>query len=252
MDKTPTWDNSVARYRYLVDQWDKGHVQELRGACYRRDANGIVEALRGRPINDVLQMAGDGLLVALDQHAPEAAELAAECETALRTRDWQGDEELADQLSAALGHGPTPMLRPLKIDLEEVAELLEGDPTEGGGWIDLDTGVGWPESIDFEEAGLCDDDLDDPDRWLQVPGEGSHHGYRDMELFIATIDDPTIADRLDIAISGKGAFRRFKDVLSRWPDELQRYFRFSEERKRGRARAWLAAQGHRPVGAPRV
>jgi len=52
--------------------------------------------------------------------------------------------------------------------------------------------------------------------------EGSRDGYRDMELFIGTVRDPGRADRLEIAISGRGAFRRFKDVLARWPGELDR------------------------------
>lgn len=39
-----------------------------------------------------------------------------------------------------------------------------------------------------------------------------------MEWFIEHLDDPGIADRLSIAITGRGAFRRFKDTLSRWPD----------------------------------
>jgi len=43
-----------------------------------------------------------------------------------------------------------------------------------------------------------------------------------MELFIGTVRDPGRADRLEIAISGRGAFRRFKDVLGRWPGELDR------------------------------
>jgi hypothetical protein len=29
---------------------------------------------------------------------------------------------------------------------------------------------------------------------------GSRQGYRDMERFIATVEDPAIVDRLDIAI----------------------------------------------------
>ncbi len=70
-----------------------------------------------------------------------------------------------------------------------------------------------------------------------------------MERFIATIEDPAIVDRLQIAITGKGAFRRFNDVLSRWPEELQRYFQFSGECHVGRVRAWLAASGYRPVHA---
>ncbi len=81
--------------------------------------------------------------------------------------------------------------------------------------------------------------------------QGSHDGYRDMELFIASVEDPAIADRLEIAITGKGAFRRFKDVLSRWPEELERYYLLRNERQRGRARAWLAAAGYRPAGTAR-
>jgi hypothetical protein len=66
-----------------------------------------------------------------------------------------------------------------------------------------------------------------------------------MEWFIATLEDANRAERLGIAIEGRGAFRRFKDVLSRWPGEMDRWLAFSDERKRGRAREWLAAAGYR-------
>jgi uncharacterized protein UPF0158 len=49
-----------------------------------------------------------------------------------------------------------------------------------------------------------------------------------------------------------GAFRRFKDVLSRWPEELRRWFAFSDERQRGRCRAWLADEGYAVSPAPRL
>ncbi|MFW3112868.1 hypothetical protein MHAE_03755 [Mycobacterium haemophilum DSM 44634] len=167
---------------------------------------------------------------------------------ALHERAWEGDEELADQLVAILNQGPTPMLRPLPVDLEQLASLMESDPVWGGGRIDLKTGDCWPQSSGYEGYEVYEDDSLDEDggRWLDVECIGSGAGYRDMELFIATVDDPAIADRLQIAISGKGAFRRFKDVLSRWPDELHRYFLFCSERQVGRARAWLAAAGYTP------
>jgi Uncharacterised protein family (UPF0158) len=56
---------------------------------------------------------------------------------------------------------------------------------------------------------------------------------------------PGRADRLGIAIDGRGAFRRFKDTISRWPDEQERWYRFSDERRRGRARQWLSFAGYR-------
>ncbi|MEV7189377.1 UPF0158 family protein [Kitasatospora sp. NPDC093102] len=71
-----------------------------------------------------------------------------------------------------------------------------------------------------------------------------------MELFIATVGDADFADRLEIAIAGRGTFRRFKDVLARREDELRRFRLFAEERHRGRARAWLAGNGYRPVARP--
>jgi Uncharacterised protein family (UPF0158) len=64
-----------------------------------------------------------------------------------------------------------------------------------------------------------------------------------MQWFIDTLDDPDIVERLSIAISGRGAFRRFKDTVSAWPDLVARWFAFSEERQRGRARAWLTDHG---------
>jgi len=96
----------------------------------------------------------------------------------------------------------------------------------------------------LREIGEEDEEsAEDPERWLWAGCEGSHEGYRDMGLFIETVADPERADRLGIAIAGRGAFCRFKDVLGRWPGEIERWYAFSEERLRGRARAWLAGAG---------
>ena len=99
--------------------------------------------------------------------------------------------------------------------------------------------------IALETGEEAEDAADDPERWLAVHGEGSGEGYRDMELFIGSVEDPGRAERLAVAIRGHGAFRRFKDELACWPGELERWHAFSEERQRGRARSWLAAAGYR-------
>ncbi len=100
------------------------------------------------------------------------------------------------------------------------------------------------------ELGEEDEDAaDDPERWLPVHNEGSLEAYRDMESFIASVEDPGRAERLARAIAGRGAFRRFKDELARWPGELERWCALSEERQRGRARTWLTAAGCRVLPA---
>jgi len=140
------------------------------------------------------------------------------------------------------------MLRALPVDLDELAGILEGDQLSVGGRIDIRTGEVWPQAaIEYVlETGEEDEDTsDDPERWLAVHGEGSREGYRDMELFIASAEDHGLAERLAVAIRGRGAFRRFKDELARWPGQLERWHALSEERQRGRARSWLAASGYR-------
>lgn len=124
----------------------------------------------------------------------------------------------------------------------------------GGGRIDLRTGEVWQRAaIEYAREIGDEDESDDSSCWLWVGCEGSRAGYGDMALFIGAVSNAERADRLDIAIQGRGAFRRFKDVLARWPDELDRWYALSEDRQRGRARAWLADAGYRvaPRSTPR-
>lgn len=171
--------------------------------------------------------------------------------TALRDRDWEGDQELADAPDARLG-GPATQLRPLPVDLDELASVLEGDPVQGGGRTDLSTGDVWPQPAIEHAVEVGDEDEDDDQgRWLCVTSEGSRAAYRDVERFIGSITDPDVSEQLDRTLVGRGAFRRFKDQLARWPELADQWYAFSEDRHRGRARAWLAAEGYAPVAKGR-
>ncbi len=227
---------------------DREVLTELRSLVVRCDGEGLVAALSQGPWpSDSLQLIGDGLLVAVRSGVDGSAELARECVARLRERDWDGDRELVEILEGALGTGPTPLLRPLAVDLEELAMILEGDPVHGGGRVNLATGEVWPQSaLDYAEE-IGEEVDDDPDRWLWVDCEGSRDAYQDMVWFIEELDDPNLADRLSRAISGRGAFRRFKDRLSERPELMTRWHAFSSDRQRGRARSWLTARGFAPV-----
>lgn len=211
----------------------------------RGDGAGVLLAIGLLELSDVSQLAGEGLLVALAQGVPQAPDHAKRCIATLRERGWEGDEELAAQLAAALGEAPPLELRSVPVELDELSWILEGDGSAGDGRVDLLTGEVWPQAaIDYaEETGEGLPDPDNSDRWLFVFCEGSREGYRDMELFIAGLDRADRADLLSVAVEGAGAFRRFRDVLDRWPDEMERFFAFSAERQRGRARSWLAFAG---------
>jgi len=59
-------------------------------------------------------------------------------------------------------------------------------------------------------------------RYIGLPEADSHQGYRDMDRFITTVEDERLRDQLWRAISGRGAFRYFKDVLHDHHHERER------------------------------
>lgn len=237
----PSQNRSVAEHR---------EARQLRSALAGGDRTTIDALLADPPSSgESLQLVGEGLLVAvMEGRAP--ADVLRRWIVALRERDWLGDEELADQLEARSGGGVIPMLRPLTVSLEDVSRVLEGDPLEGGGVIDLGTGEVWPHAVldnGLYPDGVESEDMDDPERWLSVHCAGSRAAYQDMESFIAGLDDEFAVRILSRSIQGRGAFRRFKDELADWPGLLERWFAFSDERQTGRARAWLAEHGYAAV-----
>ena len=224
-------------------------LRKFRAAVFTADGEALVSLLRAGPWpGHALQLIGDGLQAALAQSIGGSRELAERCVSDLRERDWEGDHDLVAALTASLGAGPAPLLRSLPVDLDELVDVLEGDAVTGGGRIDLHTGEVWPEAVfEYGIEGEEEEDLDDGERWLWVVSEGSRAGYRDMELFVAGVGEPDLADRMARALEGRGAFRRFRDELTRWPDIEDRWYVYSAERRRGRARAWLAAEGFTPA-----
>jgi len=239
----------------------------LREAVARGDPSAVLALLGpGTLPGDALQLIGDGLSTALGMQVAGAAELAGRCAGALRARRWRGDLDLADQLDGQLpgGAAPSPVLRPLPVSLEELACAREGNPRNGAGRLDLRTAQVWTaEAITHacepgqrepaqREPSQREPDGDDGQRWLWIDNADSRPGYHDMQEFIDTVTDPDRAHLLGRALVGRGAFRRFKDVLARWPQEFQRWHAFTDERRRGRARAWLAAAGYTvaPTHAP--
>lgn len=79
--------------------------------------------------------------------------------------------------------------------------------------------------------------------YLRIDPVSSREQYRWMERFIATVEEDELRHRLTSAIDGKGAFRRFKDVLMSYPVDRERWFRFRSERLRACMEAWLDAHG---------
>jgi NADPH:quinone reductase-like Zn-dependent oxidoreductase len=85
------------------------------------------------------------------------------------------------------------------------------------------------------------------DRYIPLPPQDSHEGFRDMEEFVLSVEEERVQERLARALGGRGTFRRFKDALLDFPQERERWFQFQEERKKRRMLEWLADNDIEPA-----
>ena len=153
------------------------------------------------------------------------------------------------------------------LDLETGAVAMVSDETRGElgqVYAELDTG----EDLDDATVAKAIQQRDVPDwqrealaeadrvergvgtRYVAIPRDDAHDAYRDMEDFILTVADRRLQERLSDAIDGRGAFGRFKRVLSDHDEERERWFAFRDARLRERVVAWLEDEGIEPLGAP--
>jgi predicted dehydrogenase len=175
--------------------------------------------------------------------------------------------------------------RRVKVDLDELSAAFEIRMLEADNYLDLETGKvvmvtheargdleeiyaeiygedgslvvsleeylqqrgdlqGWYKET-LLEADQVERDTDD--RFLSVDPGSSHDDYRDMERFIRRVEDGRLRARLWDAIQGRGAFRRFKDTLARYPGVEERWYAFKAARIEERVLAWLAYHGIEPI-----
>jgi hypothetical protein len=162
--------------------------------------------------------------------------------------------------------------RRLAIDLSELDFAFESGSTGVEFYLDLETGefISFTEETRsaFEAMDEDEGDSEKPDlpdwlqeeveraaavesgfgtRYISVPADESNEAYRDMEDFVETVEDRRLQLRLSDAIRGRGAFRRFKDVLLGSPRERDAWFAFQNARVRRRVLDWLDSEGIDPV-----
>ncbi|MCC6555269.1 MAG: hypothetical protein IT372_20080 [Polyangiaceae bacterium] len=139
--------------------------------------------------------------------------------------------------------------RDIPIDWEALEDAFENNAPEVHSYLHLGTG-----DVLRVVDGVADPQMHariaaDPN-YLRIDPVSSREQYRWMERYIPMVEDPELQAKLSQAIDGKGAFRRFKDVLMSYGPERERWFAFRSERLRIFMEAWLSAHALNPVPRP--
>ncbi len=191
---------------------------------------------------------------------PHASPAAVRCAVFLRFYGQEFDEAQREKIMASLDRNETtPQESPRRVPVNW-ADLEMALTANDGEWTCyLDVRSGEVQMVPVDRLGDDDDwpseeDLDDAlaaGHLIHVEPLGSRVEYGWMAEFTETVGDARLRDRLEVALDGRGAFRRFKNVLLDSPVERERWFAFRDELLRAAAREWLAEQGIEPTTATR-
>lgn len=138
--------------------------------------------------------------------------------------------------------------REVPVDWEALEDAFENNAPHVHSYLHLESG-----EVLRVVDGVADPDMHSriigDNMYLRVESVSSREQYRWMERFIQMVEEPALKALLCNAIDGKGAFRRFKDVLMTHSAERERWFVFRSERLRVFMEAWLTA--HALTAIPR-
>src|SRR5262245_55456316 len=156
------------------------------------------------------------------------------------------EEDMSNSENASAGG---TAVRDIPIDWEALEDAFENNAPEVHSYLHLVTG-----DVLRVVDGVADPQMHAriaaATNYLRIDPVSSREQYRWMERYIPMVEDPELAGKLTQAIDGKGAFRRFKDVLMSYGPERERWFTFRSERLRIFMEAWLSAHALNPVARP--
>jgi len=159
------------------------------------------------------------------------------------------DDESSPELGADQRPASNEPLRDVPVDWEALEDAFENNAPEVHSYLHLTTG----------EVLRVVDGVADPQMHVRIASDGnylridpvsSREQYRWMERYIPMVEEPDLRSKLTVAIDGKGAFRRFKDVLMAYGPERERWFTFRSERLRTFMEAWLTAHAIHAIPRP--
>lgn len=133
----------------------------------------------------------------------------------------------------------------MKVKLGVILDAIEMADDNYTYFLDLETGdsVFLADELitGLDNEGLEDEIEENLERYLRLPTKFEIHEYHIMEEFIWTLKGER-ADKLDCAIRGRGAFRRFKDLVDRM-EISQQWYDFQAEYYRKLAIDWCQEHG---------
>jgi len=150
-------------------------------------------------------------------------------------------EGVSFQWSKPADREPTQSVK-ISIDWIELEGALENNSPELHSFLNLTNGEVIRVFRGSENSEQTLRHMENSHDYMYIEPISSREQYRWMEEYIEATPESPLRDKLNVAVDGKGAFRRFKDVLVGYPEDRERWFVQRSAKLRVHILDWLNAK----------
>ncbi len=130
-------------------------------------------------------------------------------------------------------------MRDVEIIWDDLIDAFQNADIETAYFLDRETGEIFSVPIDYEDDDFWEELELEGDRYLRIPGFDYEHERLLLNEFIKGVNSESLKSLLERSLTGKYSYGRLDEILSFYPEEMERLTALKEELIAERIRNWL-------------
>jgi hypothetical protein len=130
-------------------------------------------------------------------------------------------------------------MRDVEIVWDDLLEAFGNTDPETVYFIDRDTGEIFSVPLDYEDDDFWEEIEVNEDRYLQIPDFDYDQERQLLYEFVKGMTNTPLKSLLERSLMGKRPFGRLEEILSFYPEEMERLVALKDELSTVRIRNWL-------------
>ncbi|HET6419657.1 MAG TPA: UPF0158 family protein [Geobacteraceae bacterium] len=130
-------------------------------------------------------------------------------------------------------------MRDVEIIWDDLIDAFQNADIETAYFLDRETGEIFSVPMDYEDDDFWEELEMDGDRYLRVPGFDYEQERLLLTEFIKGVTSESLKKLLERSLAGKYSYGRLDEILSFYPEEMERLVALKEEFLAERIRNWL-------------
>uniref|UniRef100_A0A7C6EBK1 Uncharacterized protein n=1 Tax=candidate division WOR-3 bacterium TaxID=2052148 RepID=A0A7C6EBK1_UNCW3 len=130
-------------------------------------------------------------------------------------------------------------MKKLTIDQKDLFFAFENRMPETSHYLNLETGEIIP-VFAFNRKRVLEVIKKEPNKYVKIKPLSTKESFQIMKDYIETVPVPQIRKELQEALFKKGAFRSFRAVINKYPEEKEHFSNFKFNAILNRIKNWLA------------